>query len=470
MLRSMSERPRVVIVGGDPAGMTAATHLQRSDLDVEVVVVERTDRTSVSLCGIPYLLGGEVDDVEDLVVRTPTEFRETGIDVRDRTEALGVDAAAQTVRLRDLRTDVEADEHYDLLLLATGSAPVLPPLPGVRQHGQAVDSLEAGSRLLAHIESRRSIDRAVVVGSGYIGLETAEALIRRGIPATLIDRAEEVMGTLDPDMGCLVREALEDFGVEVRLGEALEAVEGDDGGCRAVRTSGGTYDAELIVMALGATPRTELAIAAGCVIGQSGAVVVDAHGRTSVPRIWAAGDLVESHHLVSGQPVNIQLATHANKQGRIAGIDMAAVLRDGSDARGAATFPGVVGTAVTKVCATEVGRTGLSEREAAAAGIDVEAVRFEGTARAGYMPDPGRVVTKVLAERGTGRIVGAQQVGSGNVAKHIDVAATWCQLGVTAEVVQTLDLAYAPPFGGTWDLLQVGARKLARALDLRVQL
>lgn len=458
---------RLLVVGGDAAGMSAASHVSRARDDADVVVVERGRYTSYSMCGIPYLIGGEVDDAGELVVKPPDAFRAMGITVHLSTEALAVDADGRRVRVRDGAGE-DRWEPYDALLLATGAQPRMAPLPGLDRWGHVVHTLEQGEHLRRHFEAHAEERRVVVVGAGYIGIEIAEALVRAGLDATIVDRSPQVMNSLDPDMAEHVERALVDYGIDVRLGEELLAIEGEvtargarGSGCHEAVTSGGRYPADAVVVALGGTPDTALAESAGCAVGRTGAVLVDDRMRTSVPGVWAAGDLVESHDLVAGLRRNVQLGTHANKQGKVAGIVIA-----GGDAR----FPGVVGTAVTKVCRWEIGRTGLSEADAHEAGVDYETVTFDGTARAGYMPDAGQVFVKMMAERGTGRVLGAQLVGTGNVAKRVDVAATWCQLGVSVQDAQLLDLSYAPPFGGVWDLLQVGARKLTKQLGLSPQL
>lgn len=453
---------RLLVIGGDAAGMSAASHVRRTVPGAEIVVVERGHYTSYSMCGIPYLVGGLIDEAGDLVVRSPEEFRAQGLEVHMGTEALAIDADARRVQVRDLATGAERSEPYDLLLYAAGAHPAIPPIPGLAEHGHVVHTLDEGEHLRRHLEAHGDVRHVVVIGAGYIGMEIAEALVRAGIRSTLLDQADQVMATLDADMAEVVQEAVERFGVEIRLGEHVQCVDA----C-AVSTDRGEIPADVVIVATGACPTVGVARTAGCALGETGALHVDRRMRTSVDGIWAAGDCVESRHLVSGRPVNVQLGTHANKQGKVAGIDIAAVLDGG---RGDAEFPGVAGTAVTKVCEWEIARTGLSEREARAAGFTYEAVRFTGTAQSGYMPDPGEVVVKMLAEAGTGRLLGAQLVGTGNVGKRIDVAATWCQLGVPVQDAQFLDLAYAPPFGGVWDLLQVGARKLVKRLGLSPQL
>jgi NADPH-dependent 2,4-dienoyl-CoA reductase/sulfur reductase-like enzyme len=450
---------RLVVVGGDAAGMSAAAYLARARPDVRIVVIERGTRTSYAMCGIPAFIGGEVAAADDLVARTPEQFAAAGITVRTGTEAVRVDPASRIVTVRDVGSGAEEHEAYDELLLATGAHPAVPDLPGLREYGHVLHTLDEAEHLRAHLDDRDDLEHLVVVGGGYIGLEVAEAFVRRGLKATIVDRADQVMASLDADMAAHVQAALERFGVAVRLGERLLEVRGSDGCCEQVVTDRATYPAEVLVLAMGSRPNVDLGTGAGCAVGPSGALVVDERMRTTVPHVWAAGDVVESRHLVSGQPVNVQLGTHANKQGRIAALNLAGE-HDG------AVFPGVVGTAATKVCEWEVARTGLTEVQASAAGLEFAVTSFTGSARAGYMPDRGRVYVKMLAERGTGRLLGAQLVGTGNVAKRIDVAATWCQLGIGVQQAQLADLSYAPPFGGVWDLLQVGARKLTRDLGL----
>ena len=455
--------PRLLIVGADAAGMSAATHVRRACPDADIVAIERGSYTSYSMCGIPYYVAGEVEDSQQLVAKRPEEFEAMGITVHLRTEAVAVDPEANTVRVVDLATGSERDEPYDQLLLATGAHPVPQQIPGMEEYSFVVHTLDEGDRVRRHLDTTETMERAVVVGAGYIGMEIAEALVRRGLHATLLDLAPQVLRALDPDMAAHVEKALTAFGVDVRLGERLVEIRGENGVCAEAVTDKDTYPAQAVIVGLGGKPNLELAISAGCAIGTSGALVVDPQMRTSVPNVWAAGDCVESVDLVAGLRRNVQLGTHANKQGKVAGHNLAAVFRGEQPW---AAFPGVVGTAVTKVCDWQIARTGLLESDAREAGVDYEVVTFTGKARAGYMDDPGRVFVKMMAERPTGRVLGTQLIGTGNVAKRIDVAATWCQLGVTVQEAQMFDLSYAPPFGGVWDLLQVGARKLVATLGL----
>jgi len=461
---------RLLVVGGDAAGMSAASTVRRDAPDVDVTVVERGSYTSYSMCGIPYLVAGDLDDPEQLVAKSPEAFRAMGMTVRLHTEAVSVAAGARTVRVRDLTSGQERDEPYDELLVATGAHPRRQNVPGLDRYGHVVHTLDEGVHVRRHFEQRTQqrqgpppVQRVIVVGAGYIGMEIAEALVRHGLTAMLVDRSPQVMKALDPDMAAHVERALRDFAIDVRLGESLIKVDGDGQACTQVTTDRGVYPADAVILAMGGKPNLELALTAGCEVGVSGGLLVDDRQRTTVGHVWAAGDCVEHVDLVAGLRRNVQLGTHANKQGKVAGHNLVARFTGAPED---VVFPGVVGTAVTKICAWEIARVGLLETDAREAGLDYAVTAFQGTARAGYMPDPGEVFVKMMAERGSGRVLGCQLVGTGNVAKRIDVAATWCQLGVTVQTAQLLDLSYAPPFGGVWDLLQVAARKLAKDLDL----
>jgi NADPH-dependent 2,4-dienoyl-CoA reductase/sulfur reductase-like enzyme len=461
---------RLIVIGGDAAGMSAATHVQREVAGAEVVVIERGPYTSYSMCGIPYMIGGEIAEADDLVVRSPEQFREMGITVHTRTEATAIAAEQRRVTVRNLADGATREEPYDALLVATGAHPFVPDVEGLATYAHSVHTLDEGERVRDLLLPSRADGEpcaVTVIGAGYIGMELAEALVQRGHRTVMVDRSSQVMKTLDDDMAAIVERVLVDFGVDVRLGEDVQAVRGRDGKPTAVVTNRGQHPADVVLVAAGSRPNVGMAAAAGCAVGPSGALVVDDRMRTTVDGIWAAGDCVESLDLVAGMRRNVQLGTHANKQGKVAGIDIAAFAAGG---RGDARFPGVVGTAVTKVCKWEIGRVGLTESEAQQEGVRYAVTRFEGTARSGYLPNPGVVHVKMMAEQGTGRVLGAQLVGTGNVAKRIDVAAVWCQLGVTVQQAQLLDLSYAPPFGGVWDLLQVAARKLVRELGLSPQL
>ncbi|MBL1099996.1 FAD-dependent oxidoreductase [Streptomyces coffeae] len=452
---------RMVIIGGDAAGMSAASQARRlsSRGDLEILAFERGHFTSYSACGIPYWVGGEVDGPGALVARTPDTHRGRGIDVRLRTEAIEIDPAGQRVLVRDLdpRGDGERWYGYDDLVIATGARPRRPSMPGIDAPGvHGVQTLDDGRALLDTLEGTR-VERAVVVGAGYIGVEMAEALIRRGCRVTVLERGEQPMATLDPDMGRLVREAMTGMGIDAVTGaEVTEVMTGEDGRVRGVATKVSEYPAELVVLGLGVVPETVLAREAGLPLGESGGLLTDLAMRVrGHEHIWAGGDCVEVLHQVSGRTRHIPLGTHANKQGQVIGTNVGG---------GYATFPGVVGTAVSKVCDLEIARTGLLEAEAAAVGLRFVTVTAESTSRAGYYPGTRPMTVKMLAERRTGRLLGAQIVGREGAGKRVDIAAVALTAGMTVDQVAALDLGYAPPFSPVWDPVQVAARKAVAAV------
>jgi NADPH-dependent 2,4-dienoyl-CoA reductase/sulfur reductase-like enzyme len=441
---------RLVVVGGDGAGMAAASVARRRDENLEIVALEKGPWTSYSACGIPYLIGGEVGELEDLISRAPAKFREMRIDVRTGHEVTGIDLEARTIETLNMAHGRTYRLGFDLLHLATGAVPRRPPIPGLdADHVHGVQTLADARDLLADADDRCP-QHVVVVGSGYIGLELAESFLQRGASVTVVEQGPEVLPALDPGMGAHVSRAMRSMGINVRLGEALEEVEDS-----MVRTSAGTLPADLVVLGLGVSPNSELAQKAGLTVGLRDAVVVDRQQRTSAEGVFAAGDCCQSINIISGRPAYSALGTVANKQGRVAGINLSG---------GYATFPGVAGTAVTRVCRTEVGRTGLNTVEATAAGFGFVTTTIETTGRASYMPDADKMTVRMLAEKGTGRLLGAQLVGAPGAAKRVDVLAASLAAGFDVEQLMMLDLGYAPPFSSTWDPVQVAARALISEL------
>jgi NADPH-dependent 2,4-dienoyl-CoA reductase/sulfur reductase-like enzyme len=447
---------RLAIVGGDAAGMSAASTAKRRDSDLEVVAFERGPYTSYSACGIPYYVGGLFDDSDRLISRSPDEHRANGIEVHARTEVVGMDLAARTLAVVDHQTGKERTEGFDELVLATGAEAVPPPIPGA-DATEPVRTVDAAERFRAALRRGGDHHHVVVIGGGYIGIEMAEALVQRDIPSTLVEAMPQLMSTLDADMAAHVQDAAEGIGIRVLVGTKVEEVLLDeDGAPRAVRAGGETIDADHVVMATGVKPAVALAEDAGLELGPSGAVAVDDHQRCpGHDGVYAAGDCAESWHRLLHKPVNIQLGTHANKQGRIAGTNATG---------GDLTFPGVIGTAVSRLCRYEVARTGISEHEAADAGIDVVATEVKDRTRAGYFPGAGPIWVKLVCEPGTGRLLGGQIVGVEGAAKRVDVLATCVWAGLTVAEIELLDLGYAPPYSGVYDPVLVAARAAVKAL------
>ena len=453
---------RLVIIGGDAAGMTAAAQARRmkTEKELEIVAFERGPRTSYAACGLPYLIGGLVAAPDDLVARTPEEHRANGIDIRIRHEVTSIDTQASTVTVCDLNSGQTMVTRYDDLLIATGASGITPPWPnidaeGVFQLRTIADAAQIERAIVAGAK-REMVLSAVVVGAGYIGLEVAEGLLARGLSVTVIEKNDAPMGAvLDADMAAAVADAMRSAGVDLRLGTAVTGISVAHSHVTAVETDAGSVPADLVVIGLGVRAHVDLARDAGIAVGEAGGIVVDDHLRTSVPHVWAAGDCVESHHRITGRSVVIALGTHANKQGRVAGTHITG---------GEASFAGVLGTAITKFQQLEIGRTGLTEREAADAGLDAFAVTTESTSRAGYYPGAQSMQIKIVAERHTGRLLGAQIVGGEDAAKRIDVLAAALWNGMTVQDVGGMDLSYAPPFSPVWDPVLLAAGKAASKL------
>lgn len=448
------------MVGGDAGGMSAAAQARRRrDADeLQIVAFERGTYTSYAACGLPYFVADEISTPDRLVARSPEEHRRRGIDVHVEHEVVDIDLDARSVTVADLRAGHDRVERFDQLVVATGATPIRPALPGVDAHGvHGIQTIYDGIALREHVDAHRhALQRAVVVGGGYIGLEMGEALHQRGLPVTIVELAPQPMSVLDPDMGALVADAIRRVGIELRTDTRCDGFEVDaDGHVRGVVTPAGVVPADLVVLGMGVRPNSALAGAAGIAVGDTGGIVTDRRMATSAQGVWAAGDCVETHHRVSRRPVAVALGTHANKQGRVVGVNATG---------GYETFRGVIGTAITKICEYEIGRTGLNEREARAAGFLVEAARIESTTRAHYYPGATPITVKVVAERRSGRVLGAQIIGREGAAKRIDVmaAAIWNEM--TADELWQLDLGYAPPFSPVWDPTLIAARKAADAV------
>ncbi|MEU8622165.1 FAD-dependent oxidoreductase [Streptomyces sp. NPDC048623] len=453
----MSER--LVVIGGDAAGMSAASQARRlkGPEELEIVAFERGHFSSYSACGIPYWVGGDVPVRDKLIARSPEEHRARDIDLRTRTEVVEIDVAGQRVRARDLESGTETWTGFDKLVIATGARPLRPPLPGIDAPGvHGVQTLDDGQALLESLARARG-RRAVVVGAGYIGVEMAEALLGHGFEVTVLNRGEQPMATLDPDMGRLVHEAMDGLGITtVGSSPVTKVLTGADGRVRAVATDAGEYPADVVVLGTGVVPETALARAAGLPLGAYGGLLTDLSMRVrGHENVWAGGDCVEVLDLVSGRERHVPLGTHANKHGQVIGSNVGG---------GYATFPGVVGTAVSKVCDLEIARTGLREKDAREVGLRYVTVTVESTSRAGYYPGAALMTVKMLAERRTGRLLGVQIVGREGAAKRVDIAAVALTAGMTVEQMTALDLGYAPPFSPVWDPVLVAARKAVTAV------
>jgi len=441
---------RIVVIGGDAAGMSAASQIKRRRKDWQVTVLEKGRFTSYASCGIPYFLAGDVADFDDLVIVTPEQFREKrGIDVRMGWEATSIDTQDKIVGARTESGSLEA-LPYDRLLVATGASPIVPRWPGVDLAGvTAVRNLEDAKRLegLLAEEPRR----AVVVGGGYVGLEMAEALRRRGLEVTIVEKLAGVMGGAEAELTRMVLEEAERHGIRLLLETSVEGFQGTAGRLTTVETDGGNLPADLAVVSLGVRPNSALAAEAGIALGSSGAIHVDVSQRTDTEDVFAAGDCAEANHLVLGRPVYIPLALTANRQGRVAGANMTG---------GQERFPGVVGSAVTRLFDLTIARTGIDEATAESAGIAFETVTTKAPSKAHYYPGHAPLWVKLVFRSDNHKLLGAWLVGRDpSAGKRADVLAVALSAGMSIEQIADLDLTYAPPFAPVWDPILQAANK-----------
>ena len=394
-----------------------------------------------------------------LIIRSPQVFREKqNIDARVHHRVTAIDLQKRAVRAENLETGKTMEERFDYLLIATGASPILPKIPGLSARGiHTLGTLQSGIAVREAVDQQNP-RRVVLVGAGYIGLEMAENFTHRGIQVAIVEQAPQVMSTIDPDLAALLADELAKRGVQLFLEESLRGFELEGGEVRAVITDRRALPADLAVMGLGVRPNSQLARDAGISMGETGGIKVNEKMQTETAGVWAAGNCAEAFHLVSRRPVAFALGTVANKQGRVAGINIAG---------GQAVFPGVVGTAMVKVFDWEVARTGLQEREAMQAGISSASVKIEGRTRAGYYPGAGKIFVKIIFDPGNGRLLGGQIVGHEGAGKRIDVLATALHAGMTVEEMINLDLGYSPPFSPAWDPLLIACRQAAGQLCLR---
>ena len=422
--------------GGVAGGMSAATRLRRLDPSSAIIVLERSAYVSYANCGLPYFMGGVIAQRDDLLLQTPESLKARfDLDVRVSSEVLEIDRSGQVLHVRDLSTQQTYSLAYDTLILSPGAAAIVPSLPGI-DRAFTLRTVEDVTRLTNAVDAHpRS---AVVVGGGFIGVETAENLVHRGVPTTVVEAADQLLTPLDPEMASAVAAEMANHGVTLRMGVALSAVTD-----KGVDLSDGSHiDADLVILAIGVRPDTTLARAAGLEVGERGGIVTDAMNRTSDAHIYAIGDAVEKTDALDGQASLVPLANIANRQGRVTADHIM-----GRPVRPVATM----GTAIVKVFDLAVAATGWNERRLRAAGRPYVAIHTHPASHAGYYPGARAMRLKLLVDPGTGAILGAQGTGTDGVDKRIDVIATAMRSGLPAVELADLELAYAPPFGSAKD-------------------
>ena len=434
---------KVVIVGGVAGGATAAARIRRLDEQAEIVVFERSGYISYANCGLPYFIGDAITDPEDLTLQTPESFYSRfRAEMKVRHEVTAIHPDRKTVSVKNLETGEEFEENYDKLILSPGAKPTQPRVPGTGlDRVFTLRTVEDTFRIKAYINEHHP-KSAVLAGGGFIGLELAENLRELGMDVTIVQRPRQLMNPFDPDMAALIHGEMRRNGVRLVLGRTVEGFAEKDGGVDVLLKDGAPLHAGMVVLAIGVTPDTALAKDAGLALGIRDSIVVNERMETSVPDIYAVGDAVQVKHAVTGQDALISLAGPANRQGRIAADNVC-----GGDSR----YSGSQGSSVIKVFGLTAAVTGVSETNARKAGLDVDKVILSPMSHAGYYPGGKLMTMKVVFEKGTYRLLGAQIVGSEGVDKRIDVLAAAIHGGMKATGLKELDLAYAPPYSSAKD-------------------
>lgn len=433
---------KVVIVGGVAGGASAAARLRRLDESAEIVMIERSGFVSYANCGLPYFVGNVITDRAKLTLQTPESFKQRfNVDARVSQEAVEIDRASHEVVVKDLASSTVNREAYDKLILSPGAKPTIPNIPIAESNKVfTLRTVEDTFAIHDYLDSAQP-QSAAVIGGGFIGMEVAENLVERGISVTLYQRPSHVLPILDDDMAAFVHAEMTAHGIDLRLKADVREIAQSDGSI-AVTDQDGTLSYDMAVLAIGVTPESSLAVKAGLETGAKGAIVVDEHMRTSDPDIYAVGDAVQVKNFVTEADAHIALAGPANKQGRIAADNICGIN---------STFDGSLGSSVLKVFDLTVAATGLNAKAAEAAGLDFDYALLSPASHATYYPGGSPIRLKVLFERTTGRILGAQAVGKSGVEKRIDVIATAIHAHMTGQDLAELDLTYAPPYSSAKD-------------------
>ncbi len=441
---TQTQSPRIVIVGGVAGGASAAARARRLDENARITLIERGPDVSFANCGLPYHIGGEIEDRDKLSVQTPDSLEEQlAIDVRARTEATAIDREAKTVRIRYLDTDAEEDLAYDKLILSPGASPLRPPIEGIDLPGiLTLRNLQDMDRIK---EAATEARKVLVIGAGFIGLEMAEQLMHLNKEVTLVELVEQVLPQMDPEMVRIVEQELMDKGVRLLLGDGISGfAKGEGAALQAKLNSGKTIDADLVILSIGVRPENQLAKDAGLELGQRGHIRTNAYMQTSDPDIYAVGDACENIDPILDGPAAIPLGGPANRQGRTAADHILL----GDKAR---PYPGSIGTAIVRVFDIAVGVTGHSEKRLKQMGVDYDKTIVTDYDHASYFPGATFLTLKLLWEKSTGRVLGGQANGYDGVDKRLDVLATAIKGRLTIEDLEHLELAYAPPFGAAKD-------------------
>jgi NADPH-dependent 2,4-dienoyl-CoA reductase/sulfur reductase-like enzyme/rhodanese-related sulfurtransferase len=427
---------KIVVIGGVAGGMSAATRLRRLDAEAEIVVLEKSGYVSYANCGLPYYVGGVIEEENDLLLQTPASLHARfRLDVRVLTEALIIDPVKKEVSVQDLQSGNRYTLAYDKLVLSPGASPIVPPMPGV-ERALTLRTVEDVERIVAQVLAKPQ--SAVVIGGGFIGVEIAENLIHKGIQTSVIEASDQVLAPLDPEMATLVAKEMRLQKVDLRLGVSVSAINP-----KSVTLSDGVeIPAELVILAIGVKPDTSLAKNAGLLIGSRNGIKVDEFNRTSNPDVYAIGDVAEKTDALDGEATLVPLANLANRHGRVVADHI-----NGRTVRPVKT----IGTAIVKVFDLMIATTGWNEKRLKVSGRSYTSIHSHPNSHAGYYPDAKQMTLKLIFDPQSGEILGAQGVGIEGVDKRIDVISTAIRGDITAPELADLELAYAPPFGSAKD-------------------
>ncbi|MDR5659760.1 CoA-disulfide reductase [Serpentinicella sp. ANB-PHB4] len=437
----------LVVVGGDAAGMSAASKAKRVNPDLDVIVFEMGEYISYSQCSLPYYISGVTPSKEKLISRTTEDFAKRDISVYLNHEVVEVDVKEKTVEVMNHENGEKFIRPYDYLMYATGANSQVPPIPGSDLENVMSLKTIPTADAIKEVAHRDEIQEVAIVGGGYIGLEMVETMVHLNKKVRIIQRSDQLMNVMDDEFGEIIRAELEKHGVSVHTGESLTELTGN-GKVTGLKTDKGTYNADLVILALGVKPATELLKDSGAEFLRNGALVVDGFSRTTIPDVYAGGDCASIYHKIKKENVYLPLGTNANKQGRIAGGHIAGENQE---------LKGVIGTSVLKVMDLSVGLTGLTEREAKEMNLNYDTVVVKSANHAGSYPGRKRITIKLVYEKESMVILGAQMLGEDGVAKRLDVFAVAIDQGMTTEELGFADLCYAPPFATVWDAVQVAA-------------
>lgn len=438
---------KLIVIGGIAAGMSAASKLRRVDQNAEITVYEKGEYVSYGACGLPYYVSGENDDHTKMIARTRQQFEQQGIDVHILHEVVKVSPERKQVMVKNLHTGQMFLDHYDKLLIATGTSAIVPPFDGLQlENIHVLKTMEDGLSLKekAHQPDIRNV---VIVGGGYIGMELAEAMHNLGKNVRIVEQAERILMPFDREITDIATKHLQENNVALHVNERVETFRGNKV-VQHVVTSKGTYKADLVILSIGVRPATKFLDGTGIQLSKNGAIVIDREMRTNLDDIYAAGDCAEVYHYVKQENTYLPLGTNANKCGRIAGENIAGAHRK---------YIGTLGSAAVKIIDMELARTGLSEHEAASLAIEYTTEFIKAANHPGYYPGQTPLWIKIICEKRTRRILGAQAIGQAGAVLRVDMFAIAIQNNMPADELGMTDLCYAPPFAGVWDAVNIAS-------------